>query len=79
MKQAQRGVRMTKEVVASLTADGKAQPDQLDSALAEFDLNFSIKKKMAEKNMAAEDAAAGLDPQQLAAVIRKSDQGQAVA
>ena len=61
---------MTKELVDTLTHDGAAAPESLDSALHEFDLDFSVKKKMAQKHVTATDG--GLDAQQLAAVMRKT-------
>jgi hypothetical protein len=72
IKHEKRGIRMTKEVVDTLTCDGAVNPDHLDKALNEFDLHFSIKKKMIQKNVTVEEGATGLDSSQLAAVIRKT-------
>ena len=70
--QAKRGHRMTTEVVETLTADGVANPEQLDQALHEFDLDFSLKRKMAQKHVVPAEGAHGLDKGQLAAVMRKT-------
>lgn len=67
-----RGQRRTKEVVDSLTSNGPVDPEKLDAALAEFDLDFSVAKKMKMKNIAMDEAVGGLSPGQLTAVMRKT-------
>jgi hypothetical protein len=61
---------MTKEVIDTLTHDGAVNPDALDKALHDFDLDFSLKKKMAQKHVDA--GKEGLGAAQLAQVMRKT-------
>lgn len=69
-----KGKRMTKEVVETLTtASGTADPEQLDATLAEFDLDYSICKKMKQRQVALDDGAKGLSPGQLTAVMRRTN------
>jgi hypothetical protein len=63
---------MTKEVVDSLMNNGPVDPEQLDAALTEFDLDFSVSKKMKMKNITVDEAAGGLSPGQLSAVMRRT-------
>jgi hypothetical protein len=63
---------MTNEVIDTLTADGVANPEQLDRTLHDFDLDFSLKRKMAQKHVAPSEGTHGLDKVQLAAVMRKT-------
>ena len=63
---------MTTEVIDTLTADGVANCEQLDRTLHDFDLDFSVKRKMAQKHVTASEGAHGLDKTQLAAVMRKT-------
>ena len=64
---------MTKEVVETLTTAGAADPEELDATLAEFDLDFSVSKKMKQRQVALDDGARCLSPGQLAAVMRKTN------
>ena len=65
------GHRMTKELITAYTAgDATVDAQQLDAALHDFDLDYSVKKKMAQRNIDTESGA--LNANQLAAVMRRT-------
>ena len=67
---AQKSKRMTNDVVATLASNGDIDPAALDSALAEFDMAFSIQSKMAQRKI--EVLEAGLTAEQLTSIMRKT-------
>lgn len=56
-----------------MTTGGAADPEELDATLAEFDLDYSVCKKMKQKHIALEEGSKGLSPGQLEAVMRKTN------
>lgn len=63
--------RVTKEVAETL-AKSCANPSQLDAALEDFDMQFSISKKMAKCKVELDDGQENLTSDQLIAVLRKT-------
>lgn len=65
------GKRVTKEVAETLAHSG-AHPGKLDAALEDFDMHFSISKKMAKCKVALPEGKECLTTDQLMAVLRKT-------
>lgn len=65
------GKRVTKEVAETL-ANSCANPGMLDAALEDFDMHFSISKKMAKCKVALQEGQENLTSDQLMAVLRKT-------
>jgi hypothetical protein len=67
---AQKGKRMTKEVVTTLASNGAIDPAALDAALGEFGMAFSIQSKISQRKM--EITQDGLTAEQLSSIMRRT-------
>lgn len=65
------GKRVTQEVAETL-ANSCAIPSKLDAALEDFDMQYSISKKMAKCKVILQDGQENLTSEQLITVLRKT-------
>lgn len=63
------GKRVTKEVAETLAKSG-ANPGKLDAALEDFDMHFSVSKKMVKCKVAIPEGQECLTTDQLMTVLR---------